>query len=128
VQRTKRRRGRPPGRDQLDPSLTLIKKYGNRRLYDTRRSRYVTLEELAETIAAGEEIRVIDSRSGANLTKQVVTKIILVEEERRGLDLLPLPFLCKLIQHGGQSGPEAIGAELEELKARILNLEAWVKR
>jgi polyhydroxyalkanoate synthesis repressor PhaR len=128
VQRTKKR-GRPPGRDKLDPSLTLVKKYGNRRLYDTRRSRYVTLEELAETIAAGEEIRVIDARSGENLTKRVVTKIIFLEEERRGLDLLPLPFLCKLVQHrGDRSAPEAIGAEIEELKQRILNLEAWVRR
>ena len=127
MQRTKPR-GRPPGRDKLDPSLTLIKKYGNRRLYDTRRSRYVTLEELAETIAAGEEVRVIDARTGENLTKRVVAKIIFLEEERRGLDLLPLPFLCKLVQHGDRSAPEALGAELEELRRRISNLEAWVRK
>lgn len=126
MQRTKKRSGRP--RQELDPSLTLIKKYGNRRLYDTRRSRYVTLEGLAETIAAGEEVRVIDSRTGENLTKRVVAKIIFLEEERRGLDLLPLAFLCKLVQHGDRSAPEALGAELEELRRRISNLETWVRK
>jgi polyhydroxyalkanoate synthesis repressor PhaR len=163
VQRTKRRRGRPPGRDRLDPSLTLVKKYGNRRLYDTRRSRYVTLEELCETIAAGEDIKVIDAKTGEDLTKRVVTKIIFLEEERRGLDLLPLAFLRKLIQHRDDTLREfyqrylalsleayrsskkqleelfplplatagasaALGAEVEELKARILALESRVKR
>ena len=163
MQRTKpRRRGRPPGRDRLDPSLTLVKKYGNRRLYDTRRSRYVTLEELCETIAAGEDIKVIDAKTGEDLTKRVVTKIIFLEEERRGLDLLPLAFLRKLIQHRDDTlrefyqrylalsleayrsskqqleelfplplaptGAAALGAEVEELKARILALESKVKR
>jgi polyhydroxyalkanoate synthesis repressor PhaR len=161
VQRTKRR-GRPPGRERLDPSLTLIKKYGNRRLYDTRRSRYVTLEELCETIAAGEDIKVVDAKTGEDLTKRVVTKIIFLEEERRGLDLLPLAFLRKLIQHRDDTlrefyqrylalsleayqsskrqleelfplplapaGTSALGVEVEELKARILALEARVKR
>jgi polyhydroxyalkanoate synthesis repressor PhaR len=80
--------------------VTLIKKYGNRRLYDTRRSCYVTLEELTEVIAAGDEtIKVVDAKTGEDLTKPVMTKIILLEEERRHLNLLPLSFLRKLIQH-----------------------------
>jgi polyhydroxyalkanoate synthesis repressor PhaR len=155
VQRTNPppRRGRPPGRDRLDPAVTLIKKYGNRRLYDTRRSRYVTLEEVLEVIAAGEDIKVVDAKTGEDLTKRVVTKIIFLEEQRRNLDLLPLAFLRKLVQHRDDSlrefyqkylalsldvyrssqqkmselVPPAPNQELEELKARIASLEARVK-
>jgi polyhydroxyalkanoate synthesis repressor PhaR len=127
VQRTKKRAkpGRPPVRERLDPGLTLIKKYGNRRLYDTRRSRYVTLGEVHDIIAAGEEIKVVDAKTGADLTKLVVTKIIFLEEQRRRLDLLPLAFLTKLLQVPAPATP--VSAEIEELKARILSLEARVK-
>jgi polyhydroxyalkanoate synthesis regulator protein len=62
--------GRPPGRERTDPSLTLVKKYGNRRLYDTRRSRYITLEELCELIVAEEDVRVVDAKTGEDLTKR----------------------------------------------------------
>jgi polyhydroxyalkanoate synthesis repressor PhaR len=105
VQRTTKRprRGRPPGRERLDPGVTLVKKYGNRRLYDTRRSSYITLEELGELIAAGEDVQVVDAKTGEDLTKRVVTKIIFLEEERRNLDLLPLSFLRKLIMHRDDS-------------------------
>lgn len=122
----KKKRGRPPGRDRLDPALTIIKKYGNRRLYDLRRSRYVTLEELADVIAAGEEVKVVDAKTNQDITKPVITKIVFLEEERRGLELLPLSFLLKLIQHGESS--LAIGAELEDLKQRISSLEARIKK
>src|SRR5215475_2712631 len=114
------RRGRPPGRERLDPSVTLIKKYGNRRLYDTRRSRYVTLEDILEVVAAGEEIRVIDAKTQEDLTKRVVTKIIFLEEERRNLDLLPLEFLRKLVQHRDDS--------LREFYQRYLALSLEVYR
>jgi polyhydroxyalkanoate synthesis repressor PhaR len=97
------RRGRPPGRERIDSTVTLVKKYGNRRLYDTRRSRYVTLDEILEIIAAGEEIRVVDAKTGEDLTKRVVTKIIFLEEQKRNLDLLPLEFLRKLVQHRDDS-------------------------
>jgi polyhydroxyalkanoate synthesis repressor PhaR len=81
----------------------LIKKYGNRRLYDTRRSTYVTLEDILQVVAAGEEIRVVDAKTQEDLTKRVVTKLIFLEEERRNLDLLPLDFLRKLVQHRDDS-------------------------
>ncbi len=121
MQRTKRAKpGRPPGRERLDPDLTLIKKYGNRRLYDTRRSHYITLEEMAELIAAGEEVKVVDAKTGEDLTKRVVTKIIFLEEERRNLDLLPLSFLRKLIEHRD--------ASLREFYQRYLALSLEVYR
>jgi polyhydroxyalkanoate synthesis repressor PhaR len=103
----------------------LIKKYGNRRLYDTRRSRYITLEELAGSIVAGEEVRVVDSKSGEDLTKRVVTKLILLEEQRRRTELLPLSFLRKLLMHRGADG--AISAEIDELKARLSSLETRLR-
>ncbi len=114
------RRGRPPGRDRTDSTVTLIKKYGNRRLYDTRRSRYVTLDEVVEVIAAGEEIRVVDAKTGEDLTKRIVTKIIFLEEQRRNLDLLPLEFLRKLVQHRDDS--------LREFYQRYLALSLDVYR
>lgn len=122
MQRTTKRakRGRPPGRERLDPAVTLIKKYGNRRLYDTRRSQYVTLEDVLEVVAAGEEILVIDAKTGEDLTKRVVTKIIFLEEQRRNLDLLPLSFLRKLVQHRDDS--------LREFYQRYLALSLDVYR
>lgn len=101
----KKRRGRPPAREAAgaDPNVTLIKKYGNRRLYDTRRSRYVTLDDLVEIVARGEEMRVVDAQTGEDLTKRVMTQIILHEEEQKRLNLLPLSFLKKLIQYRDES-------------------------
>ena len=103
----KKKRGRPAGKaaasHPTDPNVTLIKRYGNRRLYDTRRSRYVTLEDLVEVIAAGEEIQVIDDASGEDDTKRVMTQIILLEEDRTKHSLLPVAFLRRLIQHRDES-------------------------
>src|SRR5262245_37885982 len=101
----KKRRGRPPAREAAgaDPNVTLIKKYGNRRLYDTRRSRYVTLDDLVEIVARGEEMKVIDAQTGEDLTKRVMTQLILHEEEQKRLNLLPLSFLKKLIQYRDES-------------------------
>ncbi|MCA2981791.1 MAG: hypothetical protein INH41_01700 [Myxococcaceae bacterium] len=74
----------------------LVKKYGNRRLYDTESSRYVTLEELTEKIRAGAECRVIDAKTNRDLTQETLTQIII---EGRGADaLLPAPLLHQLIR------------------------------
>jgi polyhydroxyalkanoate synthesis repressor PhaR len=101
----KKRRGRPPAREAAgaDPNVTLIKKYGNRRLYDTSRSKYVTLDDLVEIVARGEEMKVVDAQTGEDLTKRVMTQIILHEEEQKRLNLLPLSFLKKLIQYRDES-------------------------
>lgn len=109
----KKKRGRPPKArpataravDPLPelPNVTRIKKYGNRRLYDTKRSRYVTLEELKEVISKGEEIQVVEETTGEDVTKRVMTQIILQEEESKHLNLLPLNFLKRLIQYRDES-------------------------
>lgn len=74
----------------------LVKKYSNRRLYDTESSRYITLDELAQKIQAGSDARVVDAKSGDDLTQATLTQIIL--ESRRGAQLLPIPLLVSLIR------------------------------
>ena len=73
-----------------------IKKYANRRLYDTESSSYITLDRLAAMIREGREFEVLDAKSGDDITHQVLTQII-VDEEARGSTLLPVNFLRELI-------------------------------
>ena len=77
----------------------VIKRYSNRKLYDTQESRYVTLEELEELIRAGKEISVLDVSSGEDLTSVTLAQIIL-EKERSRRAGLPTAFLHQLIKHG----------------------------
>ena len=77
----------------------VIKRYSNRKLYDTQESRYVTLEEIEEMIRAGKEIAVVDAASGEDLTSVTLAQIIL-ENERNHRAALPTAFLHQLIKHG----------------------------
>jgi polyhydroxyalkanoate synthesis repressor PhaR len=77
----------------------VIKRYSNRKLYDTQESRYVTLEELEEFIRAGKEISVVDVSTGEDLTSVTLAQIIL-EHERSRRAGLPTAFLHQLIKHG----------------------------
>jgi len=77
----------------------VIKRYSNRKLYDTQESRYVTLEELEELIRAGKEISVVDVSTGEDLTSVTLAQIIL-ENERSHRAALPTAFLHQLIKHG----------------------------
>lgn len=74
----------------------VIKKYGNRRLYDTGHSRYVTLEELEDRIRKGDDVRVLDAKTNEDLTQQTLAQIIL--ESRGAARLLPVPLLLQLIR------------------------------
>ena len=79
-----------------------IKKYANRRLYDTESSSYITLDRLAAMIREGKDFEVVDAKTGEDITHQVLTQII-VDEEARGSTLLPVNFLRQLIGlYGGQ--------------------------
>lgn len=80
----------------------IIKKYANRRLYNTQTSSYVTLEHLCEMVKEGTEFEVRDARNGEDITRSVLTQII-VEEEGKGQNLLPLRFLRQLIRMYGDS-------------------------
>ncbi len=77
----------------------VIKRYSNRKLYDTQESRYVTLDEIEEMIRGGREISVVDAASGEDLTSVTLSQIIL-EHERNHRGTLPTSFLHQLIKHG----------------------------
>jgi polyhydroxyalkanoate synthesis repressor PhaR len=79
-----------------------IKKYANRRLYNTETSSYVTLDNLSEMVKEGKEFTVHDAKTGEDITRQVLTHII-VEEESKGQNLLPISFLRHLISFYGDS-------------------------
>jgi polyhydroxyalkanoate synthesis repressor PhaR len=81
---------------------TTIKKYANRRLYNTGTSTYVTLEDLAEMVKSGEDFTVFDAKSGEDITRSVLTQIIF-EQENKGQNLLPITFLRQLIRFYGDS-------------------------
>ena len=82
---------------------TVIKKYANRRLYDTGRSSYVTLDDLCEMVKEGHDFVVYDAKSGDDLTRQVLTQIIVDQESKDGQNLLPIGFLRQLISFYGDN-------------------------
>ena len=86
--------------DKSDPIV--IKKYANRRLYNTASSAYVTLDDLSQMVKDGNDFVVHDAKSGENITRQVLTQIIF-EEEAKGENLLPIDFLRQLIRFYGDS-------------------------
>ena len=91
--------------DQADEAVqatVTIKKYANRRLYNTATSSYVTLENLCDMVRNGEDFVVCDAKSGEDITRPVLTQII-VEQEAKGQNMLPLSFLRQLIQLYGDN-------------------------
>ena len=90
---------------QTQQSPITIKKYANRRLYNTASSSYVTLEHLAQMVKDGTEFVVFDAKSGEDITRSVLTQIIVEEEAKGGQNLLPIGFLRQLIGfYGDQLG------------------------
>ncbi|WP_395622334.1 polyhydroxyalkanoate synthesis repressor PhaR [Sphingomonas daechungensis] len=89
-----------------------IKKYANRRLYDTESSSYITLDRLAEMVREGREFEVVDAKTGEDITRQVLTQII-VDEEARGSTMLPVNFLKQLIGLYGNSMQGVVPQYLE---------------
>jgi len=85
-----------------DKDPITIKKYANRRLYNTSTSKYVTLDDLAVMVKAGDDFVVVDAKSGDDITRPVLTQIIF-EEEAKGENLLPVSFLRQLIHFYGDS-------------------------
>lgn len=81
-------------------AVVIIKKYANRRLYDTEGSTYITLDHLSAMTRAGRDFKVVDAKSGDDITHSVLTQIIM-EEENRGETMLPVPFLRQLISMYG---------------------------
>lgn len=94
-----------------DGTIT-IKKYANRRLYNTATSSYVTLDHLAQMVKDGTDFQVFDAKSGEDITKSVLTQIIF-EEEAKGQNLLPIQFLRQLIRFYGDSMQAYLPSYLE---------------
>jgi polyhydroxyalkanoate synthesis repressor PhaR len=88
--------------EKSNGSPVVIKKYANRRLYNTQTSSYVTLDHLAQMVKEGTEFEVHDARTGEDITRSVLTQIIF-EEEAKGQNLLPIRFLRQLIRFYGDS-------------------------
>ena len=107
------------GADKPDPIT--IKKYANRRLYNTATSSYVTLDTLAQMVKDGEEFSVFDAKSGEDITRSVLTQIIF-EEEAKGENLLPINFLRQLIGFYGNGMQSFVPSYLE------MSLESFSKQ
>jgi len=95
-----RRRGRPPAIVVPESGPRVVKKYGNRRLYDTRASRYINMDELLDLVgAAGDDgVRVLDAQSGEDLTERTLTHALLTDESERD-PLVPSPLLRALLRY-----------------------------
>jgi polyhydroxyalkanoate synthesis repressor PhaR len=98
----------------------IIKKYANRRLYNTQTSSYVTLDHLCEMVKKGVEFEVRDARTGEDITRSVLTQIIF-EEEGKGQHLLPIQFLRQLIGFYGDSLQAFVPSYLE------MSMESFIK-
>ena len=90
----------------------VIKKYANRRLYNTSRSSYVTLDDLAKMVRAGQDFAVYDAKSGEDITRSVLTQIIF-EEEAKGQSMLPTNFLRQIISLYGDALQTVVPGYLE---------------
>src|SRR3979411_1740405 len=90
-----------------------IKKYANRRLYNTGTSTYVTLEDLATMVKAGEDFVVYDAKTSEEITRSVLTQIIVEQEGKEGQNLLPINFLRQLIRFYGDSMQTLVPRYLE---------------
>jgi polyhydroxyalkanoate synthesis repressor PhaR len=103
----------------------VIKKYANRRLYNTATSAYVTLEDLADMVKKGADFTVHDAKTGEDITRSVLTQIIF-EEENKGHNLLPIKFLRQLIRFYGDQlqafVPSYLEMSLEQLTRQQQNL------
>ncbi|HET9426920.1 MAG TPA: polyhydroxyalkanoate synthesis repressor PhaR, partial [Allosphingosinicella sp.] len=102
-----------------DDDVVIIKKYANRRLYDTESSSYITLEKLAQMVRQKRQFKVVDAKSNEDITRSVLAQIIM-EEESRGTNMLPVNFLRQLIGLYGDSMqgmvPHYLEASLEQLQ------------
>jgi len=98
--------------DTGTPEKIVIKKYANRRLYNTAKSSYVTLDDLSKMVRAGQDFAVYDAKSGEDITRSVLTQIIF-EEEAKGQSMLPTNFLRQIIGLYGDSLQGVVPSYLE---------------
>lgn len=110
--------------DQDD--VVIIKKYANRRLYNTRSSSYITLDHLAKMTREGIDFKVVDAKTGSDITHSILTQIIMEEEANGGEQILPVNFLRQLIAMYGNSMqsllPHYLEASMEHFRENQLKL------
>ncbi|MBD0272532.1 MAG: polyhydroxyalkanoate synthesis repressor PhaR [Acetobacteraceae bacterium] len=109
------------------PTPVVVKKYANRRLYNTETSSYVTLEDLAAMVRGGRDFAVYDAKSGEDITRSVLTQII-VDEESKGRCLLPESFLRHLIGFYGDSLQTVLPRYLELAMAGFARQQEQMRR
>ena len=107
--------GTEPSAGAREPKV--IKRYTNRKLYDTVESRYVTLDEIAEMIKAGAEVKIIDNRTKVDLTSVTLAQIIFEEEKKTSK--MSLETLRDLIRHGGEVAQRLVEGTQAELRGRV---------
>src|SRR3954466_10583307 len=108
-----------PG-DKKEPKT--IKRYTNRKLYDTVESRYVTLDEIAQMIKAGAEVKIIDNRTKEDLTSVTLAQIIFEEEKKRSQ--MPLGVLREIIRHGGEAVAGFYAEKAGNLAGKVAELKS----
>lgn len=117
---THRRAPQPGAADAAGAGLRILKKYPNRRLYDTRTSSYITLVDVKRMVLTSEEFEVRDAKSGEDLTRSILLQIIL-EEESGGVPMFSTPMLAQIIRFYGHTMQGMMGAMLER------NLQTFVE-
>jgi polyhydroxyalkanoate synthesis repressor PhaR len=100
------------GKGSAENGAVIVKKYANRRLYNTETSSYITLEDLSRMTREGREFKVVDAKSDDDITHTVLTQIIM-EEEGRGINMLPAGFLRNIISMYGDSMQAMVPQYLE---------------
>lgn len=114
--------------------MRIIKKYSNRRLYDTTQSAYVNLDDVAGLVRGGEELKVLDVKTGEDLTRSVLLQVLL--EQEGGGELFPVGLLHRMIRFGGatpfhRSLTRQLATGMELLDAQLTQLErqwGWMKQ
>lgn len=116
--------------------MPLIKRYPNRKLYDTEAKRYITLDQIAELVRTGKDVQVVDHESGDDLTNLTLTQIILDQEKKRDEGFLPRSLLTSLIRTGGgaiegvrrsvQSGLE-VANSVNPLRGELARIESVIE-
>lgn len=118
--------GSPAAEEAADRPSVVVKKYANRRLYNTESSSYITLDTLADMVRVGRDFVVYDARSGDDITRSVLTQII-VEEESKGRAMLPTGFLRQLISFYGDSVQAVVPRYLEQAMTSFARQQEQVR-
>jgi polyhydroxyalkanoate synthesis repressor PhaR len=105
----------------------IIKKYANRRLYNTQSSSYITLEDIARMVRENVDFEVLDAKTGEDITRQILTQIIMDEEANGGQQMLPVSFLRQLIAMYGHSMQALMPSYLEASMANFRENQAKIR-